>query len=164
MRGPHICIPRIGANIKKKDVFYVFKKLNVGKIMNVTIIKLNRKNYNMCFVYINKWKKSERVNNMLETIMDGGCFKVMYDFPCFWKCYLYKEIKEREYEPKKKKVVNEVIINDVEDVEDVEDKGSEEEGVVQEDIKCEEDEEEGVVQEDKKGVESKNEVMMGVSK
>ena len=170
MRGPHICIPRLGSNIKKQYVFYVFKKLNVGKIMNVTIINLKRKNYNMCFVYIKKWKNTERVKKMLGTILEGGCFKIMHAFPSFWKCYLYNDSKDK-YNHYDEKVANEVVSNEErsveEEVEEEVEKGSvveevekgrvEEKGSVVEEV-----EDKGVYQEEIRGVGIKNEVMIRV--
>lgn len=82
-----ICIPKVENSVTKQYISNVFRKHNIGNIYRVNLIQSKEKNNKLAFVYIKQLNdnvNSEIVKNALNDNID---FKIMHDFPNFWKCY-----------------------------------------------------------------------------
>ena len=92
--NPSLCIPRVYSSIHKdiiKDVFQT--KLNFGKIKKIDVINTNDKNFRKIFIHFHNWNnEDDRVNLIKDKFLLGKIVKIVYDFPWFWKCSLYKPV------------------------------------------------------------------------
>ena len=82
-----ICIPKVENSVTKQYISNVFRKHNIGNIYRVNVIQSKEKNNKLAFVYIKQLNdnvNSEIVKNALNDNID---FKIMHNFPNFWKCY-----------------------------------------------------------------------------
>ncbi len=88
MNNPSICIPKIVSSVTYNDINYGFQKLNIGKIDRIDIVS----NYNSpslrAFIHFEYWHNNERTNHLKNLIVNGKYFKLVYNFPWFWKCVL----------------------------------------------------------------------------
>lgn len=85
-----ICIPKLDETITKKFMFKIFENHNIGSIKKIHLVQLKNKNNKLGFIYFNNLnsnKNGELVKQCLENEED---FKIMYNFPWFWKCYKAK--------------------------------------------------------------------------
>ena len=88
---PSVCIPRVFANIAKRDVKEVFEQvLGVrGCVERVDLISKTTENgtpYGRVFVHFRFWPRTDQANNFREQILSGGTVKLVYDEPWYWKC------------------------------------------------------------------------------
>ena len=130
-----LCIPKVHKSIKRRYIFYVFKRLDIGHISYIKLVEVRGSGFNMAFIFLNRWKSNERVEQMKDVMESGDCIRIMYSYPSFWKCYKNKYDSEGEFFEKKKRrssstgsfEENEVLSGDgnpieeeVEEVEEVE--------------------------------------------
>lgn len=83
---PSLCIPRIFSNIQKKDIFKVFKSLNIGYIERIDMItKTTDKGevYKRAYIHFKYWYPC--AENMRQRIINNEEAKIIYDEPWFWK-------------------------------------------------------------------------------
>ena len=88
---PSICIPRVFANIAKRDVKEVFEQvLGVrGCVERVDLISKTTEDgtpYGRAFVHFRFWPKTDQATSIRDRILSGGTVKIVYDEPWFWKC------------------------------------------------------------------------------
>lgn len=99
-----LCIPRVNSYVSKEDIINRFNELDIGNVSKVDII--NKKNENgttfySAFVHIN-WNNSELSNYIINRVTEGKDVKIIYDGFLFWKVYLNKSTKIRNYNYGKK--------------------------------------------------------------
>jgi hypothetical protein len=83
----------------KIDIINRFNELDIGNVIKVDMI--NKKNENgttfySAFVHIN-WNNSELSNYILNRVTECKDVKIIYDGFLFWKVYLNKSTKIRNY-------------------------------------------------------------------
>ena len=88
---PSICIPRVFANITKRDVRDVFEKVleNSSCIDRVDLISRTTPDgtpYGRVYVHFRFWPKTEQAQSIRESLLAGNTVKIVYDDPWFWKC------------------------------------------------------------------------------
>ena len=87
MSNPSICIPKINVNTPKHFIKNIFEKHNLGKIKKIHIVSTNK--FNKAFIHFEYWYdnvKSLKVREYLNNQLD---FKIMYNEPWYWKCFVY---------------------------------------------------------------------------
>jgi hypothetical protein len=94
-----LCIPRVNSYVGKEDIINRFNELDIGNVSKVDMI--NKKNENgttfySAFVHIN-WNNSELSNYIINRVTEGKDVKIIYDGFLFWKVYLNKSTKTRNY-------------------------------------------------------------------
>lgn len=82
-----ICIPRIEDNIEKYDIFHAFRKLFIGRILRIDIVKNHKSNTRRAFVHYKQLYDNEQSNSIVKHLTNGDHINVVYDFPTYWKCY-----------------------------------------------------------------------------
>ena len=98
-----LCIPKVHKSVKRRYIFNVFKRLDIGHISYVKMAEVRGSGFNMAFIFLNRWKSNERVDKIREVLQSGDCIRIMYSYPMFWKCYKNKYDSEREFYEKKKR-------------------------------------------------------------
>jgi|SRR5210317_2048795 hypothetical protein len=92
IKNPSICIPRVYSSINKnfiKDIIQT--KLNLGIIKKIDMINTNDKKFRKIFIHFDSWNDNdEEINLIKDKFLLGKVVKIVYDFPWFWKCSLYK--------------------------------------------------------------------------
>lgn len=89
--NPSICIPRVFANVTKRDVREVFEQvLGVrGCIERVDLISRTDQSgtpFGRVFIHLRFWPKTEQAQGVREQLMAGEQVKIVYDEPWYWKC------------------------------------------------------------------------------
>lgn len=90
--NPSICIPRVYYSIHKSFIQDIFQiQLKFGKIKKIDIINTNDKNFKKIFIHFDSWNcEDDVVNSIKQKFLLGHIVKIVYDFPWFWKCSLYR--------------------------------------------------------------------------
>jgi hypothetical protein len=90
--NPSICIPRVYYYIQKSFIQDIFQiQLKFGKIKKIDIINTNDKKYKKIFIHFDSWNSEDGiVNSIKQKLLLGHIIKIVYDFPWFWKCSLYR--------------------------------------------------------------------------
>ena len=88
---PSICIPRVFANVTKRDVREVFEQvLGVrGCIERVDLISRTDQNgtpFGRVFIHLRFWPKTEQAQDVRRQLVAGEQVKIVYDEPWYWKC------------------------------------------------------------------------------
>jgi signal recognition particle subunit SEC65 len=84
----NLCIPRMENKIHKKEIFTIFKKLNIGYIEKIIEIPLKNENdYKRIIVRI-KWNKDEQTEKIQSRLQNGEAIYIVYELPWFWKVVL----------------------------------------------------------------------------
>lgn len=84
----NICIPRMENNIDKKQIFNIFKKLNIGYIEKIIEIPLKNDNeYKRVIIKI-KWNNNEETQQIKTRLQNGEPVNIVYELPWFWKIVL----------------------------------------------------------------------------
>jgi signal recognition particle subunit SEC65 len=84
----NICIPRMENNIDRKQIFNIFKKLNIGYIEKIIEIPLKNENeYKRVIIKI-KWNNSEQTQKIQTRLQNGEPVNIVYELPWFWKIVL----------------------------------------------------------------------------
>jgi len=84
--NPSICIPRIDNDIAKWQISDVFRKLDIGTIKKIDLVVNHRTHTTKGFIHFKKWKNNERAQELKNRLNDGDTFKLVYEFPHYWKC------------------------------------------------------------------------------
>ena len=87
IENPSICIPRIEGDITKWQVSDVFNKLALGKLKRIDIVYNHKQNTNKIFVHFKHWIPTTRNDNIKNLLNSGGNFKLVHNFPQYWKCF-----------------------------------------------------------------------------
>ena len=78
-----ICVPSVDKKYNKKFIYNIIEKYKFGKIKIIT--GPNFSNSNIVFIGFHYWFYNEK-NNKLKNLLDNkDCFKIIHDFPWFWK-------------------------------------------------------------------------------
>ena len=85
-----ICIPKLDESVTKNFMFKIFEKQNIGNIKKIHLVKLKNKNNKLGFIYFNNLNDNENGQLVKKCIENEEDFKIMYNFPWFWKCYKAK--------------------------------------------------------------------------
>jgi len=88
-----LCIPKILSNTTKESIHDIFKKLNIGTIDHIDIIR-NKNLSNKAFIHFSKWNNGGNADIVKERLLIGKDIKIVYDEPWFWKIVLFREIKK----------------------------------------------------------------------
>jgi hypothetical protein len=74
--------------IHKKEIFTIFKKLNIGYIEKIIEIPLKNENdYKRIIIRI-KWNKDEQTEKIQSRLQNGEAIYIVYELPWFWKVVL----------------------------------------------------------------------------
>ena len=84
-----ICIPKIDEKITKQIIQNTFNSYNLGIIKKIHIVYSREKKNKLAFIYL-KYINSENSQKVKEIIEKEKDFKIIYEFPFFWKCYKAK--------------------------------------------------------------------------
>ena len=89
---PSICIPRVYSSIQRNFIQDIFQtQLKLGKIKKIDMINTNDKNFRKIFIHFHSWNSEDDVvNSIKQKFLLGHIVKIVYDFPWFWKCSLYR--------------------------------------------------------------------------
>lgn len=88
--NPSICIPRVDIKYTKDYIYDIFYKLNIGKIERIDSVYNYKTNTQRIFIHFKYWntdEKSERIKSIILKQEDNNYFKLVYNFPEYWKCY-----------------------------------------------------------------------------
>lgn len=88
--SPSICIPRVFAEISRKQIKDTFSKVlsNEDCIERIDMIRKNKNNdsYQRVFIHFKYWPNDERSTMLKNRLTNGQDIKVVYNQPWFWKC------------------------------------------------------------------------------
>lgn len=90
IKPPVLCIPRAEACINEACIRNAFHTLNIGIIESTRILENKKNNTSFIIIHFQTWFDNERSRKIKSLLDNGNCFKIIYDFPSFWKCYTYK--------------------------------------------------------------------------
>jgi hypothetical protein len=90
--NPSICIPRVDIMYKKDYIYNIFYKLNIGIIHRIDTIYNYKTNTYRVFIHFKNWKDNEKSKKIKDIILNEGYFKLVYNFPEYWKCYYNKAV------------------------------------------------------------------------
>jgi len=82
-----ICIPKVESNVTKHYIINAFKQFNIGHIFRINLVNSKEKKNKLAFVYIKNLNDNSNTKTILKSMEENIDFKVMHDFPNFWKCY-----------------------------------------------------------------------------
>lgn len=90
-----ICIPRVSCCIKKRDVYTVFEKLNLGSIRNVELRYNHHNDSYLCIIHVEHFHKKGKAPHLKKELEEGRHFTIVHtkehQIPTLWKCYPYTE-------------------------------------------------------------------------
>ena len=86
-----ICIPKIDETVNKKFIKTIFNQYNLGPIKKINLLYSKEKSNKLSFVYFSHLNSSENSTKIKQSLDADLDFKIMYDFPWFWKCYKAKD-------------------------------------------------------------------------
>jgi hypothetical protein len=89
---PSLFIPKVFINITQRTIIKTVKKLNLGNIESVVMIKHTSRTgelYNSVIINI-IWNKDPSSRNVRNNLLNGCEVTIMYDNPWFWKVVAYK--------------------------------------------------------------------------
>jgi hypothetical protein len=86
-----LCIPRVSITTSENDVINVLNDINIIKINFVKIIYKHRKNFNTVIIDFSDFTNNENGNFVKDLYLKNRDFKVIHDFPWFWKIMPYKK-------------------------------------------------------------------------
>jgi len=96
---PSLCIPRLNYDIKRSFIEERFNQLKIGKVLRIDMIlkktENNEKFYSV-FIYID-WNDSELSKHIIDRIIAGKDIKIIYDNFLFWKVFINKSTKQKDY-------------------------------------------------------------------
>jgi hypothetical protein len=90
MDNPSICIPRIQNKITKWEISNIFNKIKLGKICRIDICYNKITNTYKAFIHFHHWFNNEHANKYKNIININDNFKIVYNFPNYWKCFKSK--------------------------------------------------------------------------
>lgn len=97
---PSICIPRVFANITRKDVADAFERVlgrNCIDRIDMIYKREGLDGYQRVFVHFKNINASENYNIMAKRLSSGQDVKVVYSEPWFWKCSVSRVPKPKRY-------------------------------------------------------------------
>lgn len=86
-----ICIPKVMKNITKSYIYDIFYKLNIGMIKEIIITFNSKTQDKFVIIHFYKWFSNNTCKNIKNLFDNNNYFKMVYNFPHFWKCYKYSE-------------------------------------------------------------------------
>lgn len=89
---PSLFIPRVFINITQRTIIKTFKKMKLGRIESVVMLKHTSPTgelYNSVIINI-IWNTDHASLNVRNTLLNGREINIMYDNPWFWKVVAYK--------------------------------------------------------------------------
>ncbi len=84
----NLCIPRMENTINKKDIFNVFKKLNIGYIEKIIELPLKNENEYKRIIIKIKWNNSDQSEKIQTRLQNNEPVYIVYEMPWFWKIVL----------------------------------------------------------------------------
>jgi len=89
--NPSLCIPRATGQWSQREVRVAFTGLfGCDRVAHVVVNPRADKNgiaYSQIFVHFTSWPATERLNALRRLVLSGGCIKLVYSYPFYWKCY-----------------------------------------------------------------------------
>jgi hypothetical protein len=88
-----LCIPHVALYHKRFEFIELFKKLNWGSVNDVRFYYKKNSNVKTVVIGFHKWYDNGENNDVYEikkTLYNGESYKIMYNFPYYWKCYKNK--------------------------------------------------------------------------
>ena len=82
-----LCIPKIENHINENFIHQVFKKLDVGNINNINIIR-SQKGTKKAFINLIEWNKTEKADYLQHRLKTNSSVNIIYIRPWFWKVKL----------------------------------------------------------------------------
>lgn len=80
-----ICIPRMENEIKREQIFSVFRKLKIGTIERITEIPLKNDEEHKRIIMKMKWNDTEQSKNIQTRLINNEPVNIVYELPWFWK-------------------------------------------------------------------------------
>jgi hypothetical protein len=91
-------------NIKRSFIEETFNQLKIGNVLRIDMIlkktENNEKFYSV-FIYID-WNDSDLSKHIVDRINAGKDIKIIYDNFLFWKVFINKSTKQKDYLKEKK--------------------------------------------------------------
>ena len=85
-----ICIPKVEGDVNKHFIQSTFEQYNIGPIKKINVVYSKEKKNKLAFIYFHHLNDSEKSTKIKQYLEKGLDFKIIYDFPWFWKCYKAK--------------------------------------------------------------------------
>ena len=85
-----ICIPKIDPTINKNLIEKIFNNYDIGPVKKINLIYSKEKKNKLGFIYLKYLNKSKNGLIVSECLEKNEDFKIIYNFPWFWKCYKAK--------------------------------------------------------------------------
>ena len=82
-----ICIPRIDDSVQKYNIFHSFRKLFIGRIDRIDIVKNHKTNSRRAFVHYSYLYDNKQSTDIISHLNIGKHINIVYNFPTYWKCY-----------------------------------------------------------------------------
>lgn len=83
-------ISHISNDYKSRYISDVIKKLNWGSIKNIRYIYKKGSIFkNVIIEFYNWYDNNNSIRNIKKELNNGSSYKLMHDFPKYWKCYKY---------------------------------------------------------------------------
>ena len=82
-----ICVPRVDLSINKYTIFESFRKLFIGRILRIDLIKHKSGKFNRAFIHYKYTYKTPASKEIIDILDDGQYINLVYDFPRYWRCY-----------------------------------------------------------------------------
>ena len=81
-----ICIPRVDTNIKRRYIYDIINKLQIGDIENINEIPLRNDPHHKRVIITMKWDVTSDLTKYMQDKFDEiGSVKVVHDTPWYWK-------------------------------------------------------------------------------
>lgn len=85
-----LCFPTIPSDLSKESFIKMLNKLNFGRIQNTTITTHKKKGINSGFVKYYDWNNVDYDNEMKRKLIQKKSIYIIYNFPNYLKCSLFK--------------------------------------------------------------------------
>ena len=91
LNNPSLYIPFINLSCTKESISTVFKKLLIGDVSRVDLIKKHGETpHYMGFIHFNCWYNNIASDNLREKILNGQSSRIVYNDPYYWIVYKNK--------------------------------------------------------------------------
>lgn len=86
-----ICIPNVMNYYSRSEMITIFKKLNWGSIKDVRFYYNRNSRFKNVVIEFHTWyDDNEDIYVIKKNLYNGEAYKIMYQFPNYWKCYKNK--------------------------------------------------------------------------
>ena len=88
-----LCIPRILSSVTKEYIHETIKKLHLGTIRNIEIIRSKNQSYK-ALIHFSNWNNGGNADIVKERLLLGKDIKIVHNDPWFWKIVIFRDSKK----------------------------------------------------------------------